>query len=56
MRKWQYFGDGVVDFKAIADTLKAVGFEGCVTTEQDRKPEVKASCGRYLQAMRQYLA
>ena len=56
MRKWQKSGDGVMDFKAIAETLKVIGFQGCATCELDRKPDVKATCARYLQLMRQYLA
>jgi sugar phosphate isomerase/epimerase len=56
MRKWVKSGEGVMDFKAIAETLKAVGFQGCASCELDKKPDVKDTCARYLQLMRQYLA
>ena len=56
MRKWMPFGDGVVDSKGIADALKAIGFQGTLSLEQDRTPAIKASCERYLHTMRQHLA
>jgi sugar phosphate isomerase/epimerase len=57
MRTFVNVGDGVMDFKAIAEALKAVGFRGCLSLEQDRNPgDMKAVCRGYLQMMRNYLA
>jgi sugar phosphate isomerase/epimerase len=56
MKKFVPFGDGVVDYQGIADALKAVGFAGSIDIEQDKKPEIKASCARYLETMRRCLA
>jgi len=55
MRKFVPFGDGVMDAKAIADALKAIGYQGGLSIEQDRTPQVKVSCARYLETMRQHL-
>jgi sugar phosphate isomerase/epimerase len=56
MSNFMNFGEGVTDVKAIADALKAVGFERYVTIEQSNDPATKESCRRYLQTMREYLA
>lgn len=57
MRTFVNIGDGVMDFKAIVEALKANGFQGCATIEQDKNPgEMKTVCQRYLQMMREYFA
>jgi sugar phosphate isomerase/epimerase len=56
MRRFVNFGEGVMDSGAIAEALKAIGFQGCAAIEQGRNPDGKASCSRYLQIMRQYWA
>ena len=56
MRRFVNFGEGVIDSKAIADALKAIGYHGCATIEQGRNPGGKAGCSRYLETMRQYFA
>ena len=45
MRTFVNIGDGVMDFKALADALKAIGFQGCISLEQGRNPgDIKAVC------------
>jgi sugar phosphate isomerase/epimerase len=57
MRKFVHVGDGVMDFKAIADAVKATGFNGFLSIEQDKHPgDMKATCKRYLSMMKEYLA
>lgn len=57
MRTFVNIGDGVMDFKALADALKATGFQGCISLEQDRNPgDMKDVCARYLKIMRESLA
>ena len=57
MRRFVHVGQGVMDFRAIADALKAVGFNGFVNLEQDGHPgDMKATCARYLAMMKEYLA
>ena len=54
MRQFPHFGQGVMDFKAIIDTLKQVGYSGFVSIEQDKHPgDMKETCRRYLQLMRE---
>jgi sugar phosphate isomerase/epimerase len=54
MREFVMIGDGVMDFKAIADTLKAVGFDGFASLEQDKHPgDMKETCRKYLPMMRE---
>lgn len=57
MREFVPVGEGVMDFQAIADTLKTIGFEGYLSIEQDkyRPEEMKAICQRYLSMMREYV-
>jgi sugar phosphate isomerase/epimerase len=56
MRAFVHVGTGVMDFKAIADALKAVGFQGFLSIEQDAYPgDMKATCQRYLSMMKEYL-
>ena len=38
MRRFVHVGQGVMDFRAIAQALKAIGFQGFVTLEQDGQP------------------
>ncbi len=57
MRSFVPIGDGVMDFQAIADTLRTVGFQGFLSLEQDKYPsDMKAVCRRYLEMMKRYLA
>jgi inosose dehydratase len=53
MRTFVHAGEGVMDFQAVADALKAVGFTGYISLEQDKHPgDMKATCRRYLEIMR----
>jgi len=57
MRTFPHIGQGVMDFKAVCDALKAVGFNGFMTLEQDKHPgDMKATAQRYLKMMKEYLA
>ncbi len=58
MRRFVHVGKGVMDFKAIVDALKVIGFTGSMSLEQDGQPgeDMKATCQRYLAMMRDYLA
>ena len=61
MRRFVHVGQGVMDFQAIADALKAVGFQGFMSLEQDGQPgdqpgDMQATCKRYLAMMKEYLA
>ena len=52
------FGDGVMDIRAIIETLKRTGFEGYASIEQDQHPgdrDIKETCQRYLKIMREYI-
>jgi sugar phosphate isomerase/epimerase len=56
MRQFIHFGEGVMDFKAVVDALKKVGYEGYVSIEQDKYPgDMKATCARFLKAMRELI-
>ena len=56
MRTFVLIGDGVMDFKAIAETLTAIGFRGFLCIEQDKHPgDMKATCARYLRMMKESL-
>jgi sugar phosphate isomerase/epimerase len=56
MRQFPHFGEGVMDFRAIAAALKAVNYSGYLSIEQDKHPgDMKATCARYLKTMREYL-
>ena len=56
MREFVPVGEGVMDFAAIAEALKAIGFQGFVTIEQDKHPgDMKAICRRYLEIMKECL-
>jgi sugar phosphate isomerase/epimerase len=57
MREYVPVGDGVMDFKAIADAVKSVGFDGFLTLEQDASGrDMKETCRRYVSIMRELLA
>jgi len=57
MREYVAIGKGVMDFKPIADSLKAIGFSGSVSLEQDGSSEdMKETCRRYIRMMRECLA
>ena len=46
-----------MDFKAIADAVKAVGFTGFLSLEQDGSSEdMKEICRRYVSTMKKYLS
>lgn len=56
MRTFVHVGEGVMDFRHIAHTLKHVGFQGFLSIEQDKHAgDMKATCKRYLAMMREYL-
>jgi len=56
MRRFVHIGEGVMDFKAILETLKQTGFSGYVSIEQDKHPgDMKETCRRYLQIMREHI-
>ena len=57
MRQMVAPGEGVMDFKAIADAVKSVGFEGFISLEQDSfGGDMKEACRRYVRLMKEYLA
>jgi len=57
MREFVAIGHGVMDFKAIADAVKAVGFTGFLSLEQDGSAEdMKVTCQRYVTLMKEYLS
>jgi sugar phosphate isomerase/epimerase len=57
MRQFVPVGEGVMDFQAIVEALKAIGFQGYLSIEQDKYgPDMKSICQRYLSLMREYLA
>jgi sugar phosphate isomerase/epimerase len=56
MRRFVHVGTGVMDFKAVADTLKKINYDGFLSIEQDKYPgDMKETCKRYLQMMREYI-
>lgn len=57
MREFVHVGEGVMDFAAIAEALKAIGFTGYLSIEQDKHPgDMRETCRRYLAIMRVALA
>ena len=58
MRTFVAVDQGVMDFKAMADALKAARFQGFLSLEQDGSPgmDMKAVCKRYLALMKELLA
>ena len=56
LRKFVHVGEGVMDFRAIAEAVKATGFRGFLSIEQDKHPgDMKATCRRYLAMMKEFL-
>ena len=60
MRRFVHVGQGVVDFRAIAEAAKAVGYRGFLSLEQDGQPgdkpgDMAATCKRYLAMMKECL-
>jgi sugar phosphate isomerase/epimerase len=56
MRQFVHIGQGVMDFQAIIDTLKRIGFSGYISLEQDKHAgDMQVTCRRYLQLMRDYI-
>ncbi len=56
MRRFVHIGEGVMDFKAIVETLKQTGFTGFASLEQDKHPgDMRQTCQRYLRMMREYV-
>jgi sugar phosphate isomerase/epimerase len=56
MREYVAIGKGVMDFKGIADAVKAIGFTGFLSLEQDgSKEDMKETCRRYVSTMKRYL-
>ncbi|NLH14971.1 MAG: sugar phosphate isomerase/epimerase [Phycisphaerae bacterium] len=54
MRQFVHVGTGAMDFTAIIEALKAIGFDGFVNIEQDKFPgDMMATCTRYLQIMKE---
>jgi len=57
MREYVTIGKGVMDFKAIADAVKAIGFTGFLSLEQDGSSEdMKETCRRYVRMMKELLS
>jgi sugar phosphate isomerase/epimerase len=61
MHRFVHVGRGVMDLQAIAAAVKAVGFQGFMSLEQDGQPgdqpgAMQATCKRYLAMMKEYLA
>ena len=56
MRDYVPIGQGVMDLKAIADAVKAIGFSGFLSLEQDGAGDMKETCRRYISLMKEYLA
>ena len=57
MREYVPIGDGVMDFKAIADAVKSIGFGGFLSLEQDSfSGDMKATCRRYISIMKECLS
>jgi sugar phosphate isomerase/epimerase len=57
MREYVEVGEGVMDFKAIADAVKAIRFKGFLSLEQDGfGGDMKEACRRYVSMMKEYLS
>jgi sugar phosphate isomerase/epimerase len=57
MREYVAVGQGVMDFKAIAEAVKAIGFKGFLSLEQDGfGGDMKEACRRYVSMMKEYLS
>jgi sugar phosphate isomerase/epimerase len=54
MRQFVHIGQGVMDFQAIIQTLKQIGFNGFVSIEQDKHPgDMRETCRRYVRLLRE---
>lgn len=57
MREYVAIGQGVMDIKAIAGAVKAIGFTGFLSLEQDGSgDDMKDTCRRYVSMMKEYLS
>jgi sugar phosphate isomerase/epimerase len=57
MREYVAVGHGVMDFRAIAEAVNAVNFEGFLSLEQDGfNGDMKETCRRYVSMMKEYLS
>jgi sugar phosphate isomerase/epimerase len=57
MRVYVPIGQGIMDIRAITDAVKAVGFGGFLSLEQDGSSEdMKETCRRYVSMMKEYLS
>lgn len=57
MRTFVHVGDGVMDFKAVVDALKAVGYRGYMSIEQDKYPgDMRATCRKYIETLKAHLS
>ena len=57
MRTFPHIGEGVMDFRHIAQALKQIGYRGFMSLEQDKHPgDMKATAARYLAMMKEALA
>jgi sugar phosphate isomerase/epimerase len=57
MREYVAVGQGVMDFRAIADAVKVTGFTGFLSLEQDGSNEdMKETCQRYVNMMKALLS
>jgi sugar phosphate isomerase/epimerase len=57
MREYVAVGEGVMDFKAIAEAVKTSGFGGFLSLEQDGfGGDMKVVCRRYVSMMKEYLS
>ncbi len=57
MRAFVHVGEGVMDFRSVAQALKQTGYSGFLSIEQDNYPgDMKATCRRYLSMMKEYLS
>lgn len=56
MRSFVHVGEGVMDFAAVVDTLRDVGYGEYVSLEQDKHDgDMRETCARYLALMRDCL-
>ena len=57
MREFVAIGYGVMDFKGIAEALRAIGFTGFASLEQDGSGEdMRETCRRYVRVMKEAFA
>jgi sugar phosphate isomerase/epimerase len=56
MRQFVHVGTGVMDFRAVAEALKKIGYDGFLSIEQDKFPgDMRETCKRYLTMMKEFL-